>query len=367
MKIYQCLHVYPAYATQLDQKFSSLKLNELTFDKVQKVLLADGFYESYILTPPKNSDYEVFFIFWNYPPLQRLWAIENGMPEDSRLSQIRMAQIRAYQPDIVFDFSPFKDFNFIDFLHQHYEALNKQARFLCWNAYIKDEIMTFPKYHSHVTLHRPYIEHWHNLGLQAFELQPGIPQRWPKADERQRDIDVLFYGQYLDNVFKNRRGFVNQLLELKASSQLNIDVHLQIAENSDTSHIQNHLHLLKPPIFANELYEKIRRSKIVVNNYTDYNGEHKSNARVFEALGNGALLISEAGIYPEGLVAGEDFLTYDTVAELPQLLIRVLNHWDEFKVIAENGRKKVNDVYSQHNRWEKFERMIVENNLQPTV
>jgi hypothetical protein len=367
MKIYQCIHLYPAYATELDQKLSLIDPTELSFEKVLNLLIEDGFYESYILTPPADSDYEVFFTFWNYPPLQRLWAIEHGMPEDARLSQIRIAQVKAYQPDIVFDFSPFKDFNFIDLLHQHYAELNKEASFLCWNAYIKEEVMTFPKYHAHVTLHQPYIEHWQNIGLKAFELQPGIPPHWPKTDVQERHIDVLFYGQYLDNVFKNRRGFVNQLLELKASSGLTIDVHLQIAENADTSPIQSHLHLLKPPIFANQLYNKIRAAKIVVNNYTDYNGDYKSNARVFEALGNGALLISEAGIYPQGLIAGEDFLTYNSITELPELLSRVLNNWEQYKMIAQNGRYKVNQLYSQLSRWKKFEQMIVANNLRPEI
>ncbi len=363
MKIYQCLHVYPAYEEQLDKKIATLAPSELNSDNVHKILIKDGFYESYILTPPADSEHEVYFTLWNYSKLQKLWAAENGLSEEARFREIRIAQIKKFKPDVIFDFSPFVDVNFIEALHDVYE--NTNMKFICWNAYIKEQVMTFPKYHAHVSLHSPYIEHWQNMGLRAFELQPGIPEHWPKSDQIKRDIDVLFYGQYVDNVFKNRRGFINQLLELKASSALNIHVHLQIAESADASHIKDHLHLVKPPIFANELYEKIRSAKIVVNNYTDYNGDYKSNARVFEALGNGALLISEAGIYPDGLEPGVDFLTYNSISELPELINNALNNWEQFKILAETGREKVNQLYSQQKRWETFERMIVANNLHP--
>ncbi|RVU41350.1 glycosyltransferase family 1 protein [Rheinheimera riviphila] len=353
MKIYQCIHTYPAYSDQLDQKLANLAPGELTFDNVHKILLADGFYESYILTPPADSGHEVFFTLWNYPKLQKLWAAENGLPEEARFREIRIAQIKKFQPDIIFDFSPFVDVNFIDALHEVYGE--SDMKFICWNAYIKEEVMTFPKYHAHVSLHTPYIEHWRQMGLQAFELQPGIPEHWPKADGREREIDVLFYGQYLNNVFKNRRGFVSTLLEMKSKTALNIDVHLQISPSADTSHIQDYLDLVKLPIFSNELYKKIRNSKIVVNNYTDYNGDYKSNARVFEALGNGALLLSEYGVYPSGLTPGIDFLTYKDISELPSLIENILSDWDNYKIIAEAGRNKVNNIYSREKHWNYFE------------
>jgi hypothetical protein len=364
MKIYQCLHTYPLYAEQLDRKLADLPSGELTFDKIHKMLMDDGFYESYILTPPKNSEHEVFFTLWNYPKLQKLWAAENGLPEDASLRRIRIEQIRKFQPDIVFDFSPFTDIQFIDALHNVFGTQN--IKFLCWNAYIKEEVMTFPKYHAHLSLHRPYIDYWRQIGLQAFELQPGIPEHWPKADSKEREIDVLFYGQYLDNVFKNRRGFINTLLEMKFNTLFNIDVHLQISPDSDTSYIKDYLDLVKPPIFSNVLYEKIRHSKIVVNNYTDYNGDYKSNARVFEALGNGALLISEEGIYPEGLVPGEDFITYKNISDLPKIITHALNNWDKFKAIASHGRNKVNKIYSQDNRWTEFVSLINVSNQHQT-
>jgi len=358
MKVYQCLHVYPAYVKQLEERYSKIDPAELTFARMQADILADGFYQHYILTPPTKSTDEVFFILWDYRRLQRLWAAENGLPEHATLNDIRIAQIRKFNADVVFDFSPFRDEAFI---HQAREELaSEQISFLCWNAYIKDHAMTFPAYDAHVSLHLPYITYWKELGLQAFEMQPGVPLDWQSSIDDNRDIDILFYGQYLDNVFKNRRRLVNALLDFGTASNRAVEVHLQISPSADTSYIERNLSRVKPPIFANELYKKVRRAKIIVNNCTDFNDTHKSNARVFEALGNGALLITEAGIYPEGLIEGEDYITYQHIDELPELLSKVLSHWQHYKGIADHGLAKVHQCYGQANQWETFTAITTE-------
>ncbi|MEX1221995.1 MAG: glycosyltransferase [Idiomarina sp.] len=320
-------------------------------------ILSDGFYQHYILTPPDNSNDEVFFTLWDYRRLQKLWAKENGLSEEATLNDIRIAQIRHFNADVVFDFSPFRDLEFIE--QARAEIANQNMLYLCWNAYIKDHAMTFPQYDAHVSLHQPYVDYWRQLKLHAYEMQPGVPKDWSDdAQGGERTIDILFYGQYLDNVFKNRRELINTLLDYRKASNKVVDVHLQILPKADTSAIERNLSAVKEPIFGSELYGKIRQAKVVVNICTDFNESHKSNARVFEALGNGALLIAEAGSYPMGLVAGEDFIVYNDMAELPALLDKVFSNWDDYKKVALRGHQKVHDYYGRPQQWQVFSSIV---------
>lgn len=357
MKVYQCLHVYPSYVRQFDKRYSSRDCSNLTFDEMLNDILSDGFYQHYILTPNVGSNDEVFFTLWDYRRLQKLWAKENGLPEEATLNDIRIAQIRKFQADVVFDFSPFADLNFIDQARSEIE--NQDLLYLCWNAYIKDHAMTFPKYDAHVSLYQPYINYWRELNLHAYEMQPGVPPDWhERSQANQRDIDILFYGQYLENVFQNRRKLISTLLDYKKSADKEVHIHLQIQPNADTSSIERNLEAVRDPIFGSELYNKIGRAKVIVNNCTDFNESHKSNARVFEALGNGALLIAEAGNYPDGLIPDEDFIVYDEISELPALLDDVFANWAHFREIAQRGHQKVHTRYGRPQQWQGFSSIV---------
>src|SRR6202035_4082382 len=61
--------------------------------------------------------------------------------------------------------------------------------------------------------------------------------------------------------------------------------------------------IAKPPVFGRQFYELIGKSKIVLNGAIDMAGTDRGNMRCFEAMGCGALLISDAGSYPGWMVA----------------------------------------------------------------
>ena len=62
--------------------------------------------------------------------------------------------------------------------------------------------------------------------------------------------------------------------------------------------------IAKPPVFGRQLYELIGSSKIVLNGAIDMAGTDRGNMRCFEAMGCGALLVSDAGGYPDGMQPG---------------------------------------------------------------
>ena len=64
--------------------------------------------------------------------------------------------------------------------------------------------------------------------------------------------------------------------------------------------------IAKAPVFGRELYELIGTSKIVLNGAIDMAGQDRGNMRCFEAMGCGALLVSDDGHYPRGNETGRD-------------------------------------------------------------
>ena len=80
--------------------------------------------------------------------------------------------------------------------------------------------------------------------------------------------------------------------------------------------------------------------------------------RCFEAMGCGALLVSDAGNYPEGMVADETFVTYETSGNCLDQIRQCLADWTAAKKIADNGRSRISDLYSKERQWVLFETIV---------
>ena len=112
--------------------------------------------------------------------------------------------------------------------------------------------------------------------------------------------------------------------------------------------------IAKPPIFGRQLYELIGQSKIVLNGAIDMAGRDRGNMRCFEAMGCGALLLSDAGNYPEGMDEGETMLAYDSGEHCLDQIREALADWGKAKKIADNGRRRIGDLYSKERQWVLF-------------
>jgi spore maturation protein CgeB len=80
--------------------------------------------------------------------------------------------------------------------------------------------------------------------------------------------------------------------------------------------------------------------------------------RCFEAMGCGALLLSDAGKYPEGMNSGETMITYETGGDcLNQIRLHLAN-WSDGQRIAKKGRSRIGDLYSKERQWVLFESVL---------
>lgn len=329
MRIYQCIHRYPAHIPAFEARWGIGEDSD--FATIHAALLRDGFASVYRLVPPAaRAGDEVFFTVWDYARLQHRWAAEHGLATRD-LEEIRLAQIAAFRPDVVYDFSSFLTPDFA----RRVRAVS-QARVIAWNGYLKSAEAPAPEgYHGFVSLHRPFVESWRRRGLPALELQPGIDPGWlaetPLPLDR-RPGGLVFYGQ-VGNAFHNRADLLGALARSRRGQAVELAIHadckpkyyglgrrlqrvgitLPILARWPDARLAG---ALRPPRFGIGLYETIRGATAVLNTFTDLSVGFHSNMRIFETIGNGTPLVTPRGTYPEGLEEGRDYLAYETVEDV---------------------------------------------------
>lgn len=367
MKVFQCFHKYEQYIPYFEERYKPIE-NCLSFNEWRNLLIKDGYLSSYILQPAiQERVEEVFCTVWNYEALQLKWASENGI-KTKNLDEIKLAQLEEFKPEVFYNFSPYYDKGFINKIIDKKDLIK-----VCWDSII----MTYPSLHKgydvRLSLFEPYVKYWNQKGLKAVLLPPAFPESWNNLNQKEKDIDILFYGQYGDFFFSERNKMLKNLLKWTKDKGFNFKLHLYGANKKRPlinkrgfRKITNVVPVAPKiitkngfgPIFGHQLYETIARSKIVVNSFTNYNGLFKDNMRNYETIGCGAFLIGEDGIYPEHFLPNLDFYTYRTTSELFEKIESILNLPDQGLIWSERTRLKLKNLYSKERQWENFTNAI---------
>jgi hypothetical protein len=367
MKVYQCIRAYDPYIPAFESKYK-VRENNYSFNELRDLLIQDGFASLYILKPAFEKDDDFFFTLWNYETLQFKWAEENGL-KTKNLDEIRIAQIESFKPEVYYNFSTYYDNKYLQ------SALNQKDLFkVCWDATIGSY---YPPVHGNydlrATLFEPYFKYWNQHGYNSILLSPAIPDSWRNLPEVEKDIDILFYGQINDYYFSARNHILENLLKWNKQKNYHLRIHLQLPRHKrpliNIGRLRNFARwlppasreLLKnalPPIYGQELYETINRSRIVINTFGNYNGIFKENMRNYESTGCGALLVSEDGVYPDHFIPNKDFFIYRSDYDLFKVLDQVLSQPDLSTEIATKTKTKMQAVYSKQEQWNKFEKAV---------
>ena len=364
MKLFQCIHRYPPHIPGFEKRYQ-IREKGYSFDQIVQLLLKDGYASTYILNPEHipESDHELFFTIWDYEYLQHQWASENGL-KTKNLDEIKLAQLEAFQPDVFYNHSPRYDNNFIEKLPK-----NSPYKKICWDAVVSKYPPLHEAYEARLTLLRNFVDYWTSKGLYSAILRPSFIHYWDDMDTSERPIDILFYGQYLDIYYNRRNERIQNLLKWLEDKPYNAKIHLQYAEGRKplinkriwrrlTRFIKSPPKIVRemslPPIYGDDLYTAIGHSKIVLNWFGDYNGLYHDNMRNFETMSGGALLISEDGIYPKGLIPEDDFLIFRDTDEMFSKIDFALSLPDQGRSIAERTRGKVKSQFSKSRQWNSF-------------
>jgi hypothetical protein len=225
--------------------------------------------------------------------------------------------------------------------------------------------------HSVIVNNFPFLlEGYRAQGARAEYLAPAHdPEMDVYAARENRPIDVLFVGTYSRH-HKTRAHLLDAVAALR--EELNVVMHLdcsRITRLADSPlgligplakfrRPQALQALARPAVFGRALLEVISSAKIVINGAIDMAGGDRGNMRVWEALGCGAAMVSDAGRYPSGLRAGRDFITYDSPAGATQQILALHRNQELRLSIAHSGHTVISHHYSKEVQWQRFQEIV---------
>ena len=209
------------------------------------------------------------------------------------------------------------------------------------------------------------LESWRSKGCRAELFFPALDPVMNEYGQGDRPIDVLFVGGYSRH-HTARAKTLEQVASLAGTHRilycLDASRLTRLAESAIGKWLPLRKHrrpgvvagIAKPPVFGRQLYELIGSSKVVLNGAIDMAGSDRGNMRCFEAMGCGALLVSDAGGYPDGMQSGVTMETYDSPERATEIISKCLHDWPESAKIAAWGRNRASDVYGKGSQWAQF-------------
>ncbi|TAV97372.1 glycosyltransferase family 1 protein [Rhizobium ruizarguesonis] len=359
MRVFQNSGVYTAYMRRLDM----LAVGARSFSERLVLFLHDRYGACHILEPVMESSPDVFFTNGDDEILQRYWAVENGLPASSDMETILLSQIEHHRTEIFYNSDPMRYGN--DFVRKLPGSVRKS---IMWRAAPSGNV-DFGAYDLIVCNFPAILESYRKLGWRAEYFAPAHdPAMDSYSENRDRPIDVLFVGGYSRH--HRRRA---EILEAVSAIRRDFEVSYHLDRSRLTKIAESPIGWLLPlgrhrrpkniravsrnPLFGRQLYEAISKAKIVLNGAVDMAGTDRGNMRCWEALGCGALMVSDAGVYPEGMVDNVSIATYEDAGSAAQTIVELLRQPERLQTLACEGNRTVRALYSKHAQWLNFQRL----------
>lgn len=356
MRVFQNSGTYPAYFRKFDMSSRHMR----SFQERRQAYINDRFGTSHLLGPILSGEEEAFFTNGDDKTLQRMWAHENGLPSNASLDDILLAQLEAHRAEVFYNLDPML------YGSQFVRRLpGCVKRTICWRA-APSPGGDFSAYDRVVCNFPSIINSWRSKGWKTGYLTPAHD---PALDEyaatADRPIDILFVGGYGRHHVRRAR-----ILDAVARLAPRYNVMFCLDQSRLTRLAESPLGVLpslsvhrRPqsirrvsaePVFGLDLCRLVSKSKIVLNGAIDMAGEDRGNMRCFEALGGGALMLSDEGRYPEHFVDGRTMLIYRNEEDVMRRAEDILKNWDAGKQIAASGLQMIRTCYSKDVQWKMF-------------
>jgi hypothetical protein len=285
------------------------------------------------------------------------------MHEASSDEDILCAQIEHHRADVFYNLDPVRYPS--AFVRRLPECVKTT---LCWRAAPSGQA-DLTAYGAVLGNFPTILEAWRRKGCRAEWFCPAIDPVMSEYGHDERRIDVLFVGGYSRH-HSERAKILERVATLATTCHVVFCLDMSrltlVAESALGWLLPLRKHrrpapiakIAKPPKFGRRLYELIGAAKIVLNGAIDMAGRDRGNMRCFEAIGCGALLLSDAGIYPEGMVQDETMLIYENPENCVKQIARCLSDWPSFQGVAKNGRNRIGGIYSKERQWTLFEAIV---------
>lgn len=357
MRLFQNAGFYKSYIPRLRALCGSAS----NFEELRRVFLADRFGAPHILQPVLQGAPEAFFTNGDDEVLQRAWARSAGLSERCGLEEILRSQIEAHRTEVFYNGDPMR------YGSTFVRSLPGCVRLsIAWRA-APSPGADFSAYDLVVCNFPTILQQFAARGWRTAPFYPAHdPVMDEFADRRDRPVDVLFVGSYSRHHLQRatlleavaalapRRHVVLRLdaSRLTRASESLIGRLLPLARFRRPPVIRN---LAQGPVFGRELYATLASSRIVLNGAIDMAGSERGNMRCWEAMGCGALMVSDAGSYPPGMVDGVTMQLFNNAAEATRRIEAALADPATLEALAAAGRQMITTQYSKQRQWTDFQ------------
>lgn len=360
MRLFQNLALYDAYIPRL-RRLAAATPN---FDGQITAMIKDRYGAPHLLKPVLERDDSAFLCNGNDEYAQRLWAREQGLPAKSSVDDILMAQVEHHRTEVFYNLNPVR---FPASFVRRLPGSVKARIGWCAAPYGKADFSG----HDLMVCNFPGIlRGFARSGLRTACFSPSVdPVMATYAARQDRPFDVCFVGSFTRH-HARRNALLTMVTALAAKHR--VALHLQsssltlLAERPLIRHLMPAKfkrpdpvrRIARGPVFGLDLYDTLANSRIVINGAIDMAGKERGNIRCFEAMGTGALLLSDSGRYPEGMVDGENFVAYDSPEEIAGRVAELLANPQELERVAKRGADMVHTRYSKPAQWNTFQELV---------
>ena len=324
----------------------------------------------------------------NAEPMQKRWALENGLTYDATnwLLQITTAQVKAFQPDILFvnDYSTFT----APFLRQLKSECPAIRLVLGWCGAPYGDPSVFREYDIVLSNIPELVEHFRENGHRCYHLNHAFdPHILEHIDTKASpSVDFAFLGSIVKRgKYHNER----EKLLLELVQKTNLQIWSEIRRPSAKQHLSTALRQLAydavhiaqrvgvpqpllaavplvqkvarwdarpgfsqyvddriarhahPPLFGLSMFQQLHDSKVALNTHIDISPISASNVRLYEVTGVGACLLTDWKVNLSDLFAPEvEVVTYRNAEECIEKVRYLLDHEDERQAIAAAGQRR---------------------------
>jgi hypothetical protein len=365
MRLFVNSDIYPAYRRQFDEEWGHLD----TFAARRRAFLDDRYSAVHFLKPVLDGEEWAFFTNGDDEVLQRMWAREHGMARTRDASTILLAQIEEHRTEVFYNFDPVRfPSNFV----RRLPGTVKHA--IAWRAALAARAgapcADLSDYDVVVCNFPSLIQQWRDRGWRAEYFFPSHdPVMDAYAARTERCVDVSFVGSYSRH-HPDRGKVLTAVAQL--SARYNVRFHLN---NSRLTNLAEHplarflpvarfrrprpiQQLTLQPVFGRKLYDTLASSKVALNIATDIAGRYRGNMRCFEAMGCAAVMLSDDGIYPEGMHPERHFVTYRDPTEAVAKATEILEHWPRYEDLGRRAHASVRQHYSKERQWDAFVSLV---------
>lgn len=360
MRLFQNIYAYPAYLRRLDR----LGAGGVSFAERRKAMICDGWNGLHMLEPIVNGAPEVFLTCSADQSLQKAWAREHGLSASTAPDEILLAQIEHARAEVFYTQACYRYGT--EFLRRLPGSV--KAR-IGWHS-PPASAGGFKGYDLIVNNFPRSLEDYAKQGVRTAYFAPSFdPVMADYCDNADRPIDVAFVGGYSRH-HRQRAAVIEAVAnlrnEFRIAYALDCGRLTRLAETplgllpplSPNARPKSVRAVSGPPVFGRAMYDLFSKAKIILNGAVDTAAGDRGNMRCFEAMGCGALLLTDPGRYPDGMEDGRTMCVYKDADDVVRMVRDMLNRADVSQKIAANGLKLMRTDYSKTQQWQRFQELV---------